>query len=227
MKISVIIPTLNEEKHIAATLRQVFDAEAGFDEVHVCDGGSQDRTAQICKDFPCRYLSLKRKGRGYQMHQGALQATGDIFFFMHADCILPKKAGHLIRLCLEDPAICAGGFSKVFDAKHPLLKGGYLKCKLRLKILKVISGDQGLFIKSSIYKKSGGYPDVGVMEEFFFCRQLKKFGRLTLLKESVQTSARRFLKYGVVRCYIRMLLVSLLYYLRMPPRLLERVYYSE
>jgi len=216
-KISVIIPTLNEAETIGELLSQVCSEKAGFDEVIICDGGSQDKTLEICKPFPCQIVELNRASRGLQLHRGAKTAKGEILFFLHADSRLPQNTAHCIREALKNEKIIAGGFSKVFDHKHFLLRGGVGKCKLRLRILGTISGDQGLFVRKNIYDQTGGYPEIRVMEEFFLCRKLRKKGKLILLPDQITTSARRFLKKGVLRCYLRMALVSTLFYLRFPP----------
>jgi len=65
------------------------------------------------------------------------------------------------------------------------------------------------------------------MEEFILCKRLRSQGRLVLLSQCVETSARRFLERGIIRCYARMALVSLLYFMRVSPALLERIYYPD
>lgn len=227
MRISVVIPTLNEADNAAAIMRQTTDPQSGFFEVVVADGGSTDDTVKICRQFRCRVLELDRVSRGYQLDCGARAAGGDILLFLHADVTLPANAAAAVRNAMSGDRIVAGGFSKVFDTRRALLNGGRGKCRLRLRVLGTISGDQGLFMRKSTYEDAGGYPHVAVMEEFYLCRRLRRLGRIVLLPECLTASARRFLRYGVVRCYLRMFFVTLLFHLRFPPRVLERAYGTE
>lgn len=82
LKISAIIPTLNEKD----TIRRSVDSAnlAGVDEVIVVDGGSQDGTAVIASGLPCQVIESS-PGRGKQMNRGAAQATGQVLLFLHAD----------------------------------------------------------------------------------------------------------------------------------------------
>jgi len=154
-------------------------------------------------------------------------ARGEVLLFLHADTLLPFDAAKAIHGALEDPTVCAGGFSKVFDSGHFLLRGGVARCRWRYRLLRIVSGDQALFVRASAFRDVGGFPDVRIMEEFILCKRLRSRGRLVLLPQLVETSARRFLEKGIVRCYARMALVSILYFLRVPPALLERIYFSD
>jgi len=227
MKISLIIPTLNEENTIGQTLAQVCSPEMGLFEVLIVDGGSSDQTKKICAHYPCHFLNSPKKGRGAQMNWGAKHAKGEVLLFLHADTLLPKNARIVIENALVSPKVCSGGFSKVFDQKHFLSNGGISRSKFRYKWLGIIAGDQGLFVRKEIFQKAGGYPEIEVMEEFYLCKKLRTLGKMVLLPEYVVTSARRFFDRGIIRCYLRMYLVGILFYFRFPPRLLERVYYSD
>ncbi len=150
-----------------------------------------------------------------------------MLLFLHADSLLPPGAPHAIQKSLEDPLVCAGGFTKIFDADHILLRGGLFRCKFRYRLLRVIAGDQGLFVRTSTFRDVEGFPNVSIMEEFILCKRLRRRGRLVLLPQCVTTSARRFLEKGIVRCYLRMALVSGLYYLKVPTVILKRLYYAD
>ncbi len=227
MKISVVIPTLNEAGHILQTLDNIYCSARDFFEVIVVDGGSVDNTEEICTLRPCRFVRSDQAGRGYQMNLGAKEASGDVLLFLHADSLLPPKAAQAIQKALKDPLVGAGGFSKIFDTDHVLLRGGVARCKLRYRILRAIAGDQGLFVRTSTFRQVAGFPNVPIMEEFILCKRLRQKGRLVLLPQCVTTSARRFLEQGVIRCYLRMALVSGLYYLNVPTAILKRLYYAD
>lgn len=227
MKISVVIPALNEAGTIQKTLDRVTSQGEEFLETIIVDGGSRDGTETVCRNYPCQVVKADKAGRAFQMNLGAGIARGDALLFLHADTLLPADAAPAIRKALQDPGICAGGFSKIFDNEHFLLRGGVARSRWRYRLLRIVSGDQGLFVRASAFHDVGGFPDVRIMEEFILCKRLRSQGRLVLLSQCVETSARRFLERGIIRCYARMALVSLLYFMRVPPALLERIYYPD
>ncbi|HVK97528.1 MAG TPA: glycosyltransferase, partial [Flavisolibacter sp.] len=89
--ISVIIPTYNEQEHIAETIRWLWlHDEAGFiSEIIISDGGSTDKTVAVALSEGVRAAVSPRKGRAVQMNYGASIATQSILYFLHADTIPP------------------------------------------------------------------------------------------------------------------------------------------
>ena len=120
MKISVIIPTLNEESHIEKTLQSVIK-QAGDYELFVVDGGSTDNTIAIAK----RYTSVidSKRGRAIQMNAGASLCKGDILLFLHADTLLPDNAFRELRKRMRDDTVSGGSFYIAFDADNFILRG--------------------------------------------------------------------------------------------------------
>lgn len=121
MKISVIIPTLNEESYIEKTLRHVHSLPGTY-EVIVSDGGSSDSTIEIVKNFPKVRLVNSEKGRAKQMNQGAKLAKGEVLLFLHADTLLPHNYFISIFDYLQNPENIGGSFSLKLDKEHKLLK---------------------------------------------------------------------------------------------------------
>jgi glycosyltransferase involved in cell wall biosynthesis len=121
MTISIIIPTLNEEKALPATLQNIVECAPGC-EVIVVDGGSADRTRDIVQEFtamPVLWLDAP-KGRGNQMNAGAARASGDVLLFLHADTCLPPQASTLIENALRPPHLLGGFFRIAFVPGAPL-----------------------------------------------------------------------------------------------------------
>src|SRR5881275_3287524 len=119
MNVSVIVPVLNEEKTIEATL-QALVALAPY-EIIVVDGGSRDRTREICGRFAVKVLSSER-GRAQQMNFGARRAGGDVLLFLHADTRLPDSAVRDVTAALSDPSCVGGRFDVELEGRHWLLK---------------------------------------------------------------------------------------------------------
>ena len=90
-EVSIIIPTLNEERGIIETLRQI--NELNLDkEVLVVDGLSKDNTAENAKLYGARILDEKRKGKGIAMATGVKNAKADVICFLDGDGTYPPKA---------------------------------------------------------------------------------------------------------------------------------------
>src|SRR5687768_578804 len=108
--LSVIIPTLNEEKVIGRTLAAMSGESFTSTEVIVADGGSNDATTRIAAQLGARVVSCER-GRGQQLHRGAQHATGDTLLFVHADTRCPSQTPELLRNVLSDPLVVGGNFA--------------------------------------------------------------------------------------------------------------------
>jgi rSAM/selenodomain-associated transferase 2 len=200
--ISVVIPTLNEAAELPATLESLRRASR-FHEIIVVDAASSDETRVIAERFGCVILDSP-PGRGGQMQRGAERATGDVILFLHADSWAPPGAGEAILAVFRDSSVVGGGFWKVFRERRLLLGGSRFKCASRLYFGGLILGDQGFFARRDALAEAGGVPDMPLMEEFEMCRRLRKIGRLALADATVTTSARRFLKHGILPTYARM-----------------------
>lgn len=158
------------------------------------------------------------------MRQGAMQATGDIILFLHADTWLPPEAGRAMIGVLASSEVVGGGFWKVFRDPHWLMRGSRCKCAVRFHLFRRFMGDQAMFVRRAVLEEMGGFPDVPLMEEFELCRMLRRRGKLVLANAVVQTSARRFRARGVLRTYWRMFSVTLRYYLGASPADLKKLY---
>ncbi len=221
MRISVIIPALNEEKAIAATLRASRLLQP--DELIVVDGGSTDRTREICASLEQSVIS-SAPGRALQMNCGANSATGDVLLFLHADTRLPSTAFADICAVLNDPGVVGGRFDIELDGDHWMLKVIGRMISYRSRVSKVGTGDQAIFVRRAVFARVGGYPDIPLMEDIAFCRTLKRIGRVACLRSRVVTSARRWDADGVWRTMFKMWTLKMLYLLGISPMRLKRYY---
>jgi len=221
MKVSVILPVLNEEKTIAPTLDRL--KQLAPHEIIVVDGGSDDGTREICARLGVRILSSMR-GRARQMNLGAEEARGDVLLFLHADTRLPASALSDIAESLRDSRYVGGRFDIELDGKHWILKVIGRLISYRSRISKVGTGDQAIFVRREIFEHVGGYPEMPFMEDIAFCRTLKSMGKIACLRSRVITSARRWEIDGVWRTILRMWMLKLLYLAGVPPARLKRFY---
>jgi rSAM/selenodomain-associated transferase 2 len=221
MRISVVMPVLNEEKTIEATLAAL--KPLGPHELIVVDGRSTDRTGAICAQFGVTLFS-SAPGRATQMNQGARYATGDILLFLHADTRLPVSAFDDIRTALKDPRTAGGRFDVELDGERWLLKLIGAMISLRSRLSRVATGDQAIFVRREVFDKIGGYPDIPLMEDIEFARALKRTGRVACLRSRVIISARRWEIEGAWRTILKMWILKSLYLLGVSPLRLKRFY---
>jgi rSAM/selenodomain-associated transferase 2 len=221
MRVSVIIPTLNEERNIRTTL-EALKTIAPY-EVIVADGGSTDRTREICHSLGVNVLSVPC-GRGRQMNEGARRAKGDVLLFLHADTRLPPTALDDVRKALTDPHYVGGRFDVKLDNNRWMLGFVGRLISLRSRLTKVATGDQAIFVRREVFERIGGYPDIPLMEDIALTRVLKRAGRIACLRSRVITSARRWEMEGVWRTVFKMWVLKLLYLSGVSPLRLKRFY---
>ncbi len=218
--ISVIIPTLNEGRRIAMAIRRIQGSDAA--EVIVVDGGSDDGTADIARETGATVLS-EPANRGRQQNLGARHAKGSILLFLHADTVLPADFCGQVRETLAMPGVSAGAFRFGLDAEGWKLRLVERIVGLRCRLLRLPYGDQALFVSAKSFRKAGGFADLPVMEDFDLIRRLRALGRIQLARGVAVTSARRWIREGVVQVTWRHQLCILGYYARVAPERLARL----
>lgn len=221
MKISVIIPTLNEAKILRGTLQRL---RKGINlEIIVVDGGSQDDTVSIAKEYT-KNVFLSSPGRALQMNEGARHAEGDILLFLHADShISAGGIGKIIPAVIGLPAV-GGAFQLAFDTRNVVIRLVGWFANLRARLTRVPYGDQGIFITKNAFQKIGGYPDLPIMEDVELAVRMKKEGKIALLQEKIFTSPRRWEKEGILFTTFRNRVLMIGYLLGISPHRLASGY---
>ncbi len=195
MKISIVIPTLDEEAALPRLLPQLLNGE---DEVIIVDGGSTDSTVEAARRFPVRVISGGR-GRAVQMNAGAAQATGQVLWFLHADSQPPAAWRDQIVRALADPSVVGGSFRVRIDAAgigYRFLDGWG---RIRPFLQRNFYGDQGIFVRRSIFESLGGFPQRPALEDVDFSSRLWRAGKVVMLPGPLKTSARRWETHGFLR----------------------------
>ncbi|MCT8977640.1 TIGR04283 family arsenosugar biosynthesis glycosyltransferase [Clostridium sp. CX1] len=219
--VSIIIPVLNEEKNIVNFL-QSLDKLQGHKELIVVDGYSEDNTAVLASQFA--KVVLSKRGRAFQMNEGAKVAKGNILWFLHSDSIVKDISILAIEETIGNGAI-AGGFPIYFyDYKTLFMKYIWKTSNLRAGIFNIFYGDQGIFVRKDIFMKVGGYPEIEIMEDIELSLKLKKLGKLTMTRYPIGTSGRRFKKGGPLRTHLLMHKLRILYMLGVSPKQLNKLY---
>jgi rSAM/selenodomain-associated transferase 2 len=219
LKISVVIPTLNEESHIEKTLQSVIKQDDDC-EFFVVDGGSSDNTVAIAKQYTTVINS--QRGRAVQMNMGAKACNGDILLFLHADTILPDNAFREIRKRMTDDSVAGGSFYIAFDADNFILKGVSFITRFNFRLFHF--GDQGIFVRRTVFQTLRGYKEIPIMEDYDFYKRLKGQGKVILIRMPVISSARRFIKKGVIKQLLINKIIVLAYWAGMNTQTIKRFY---
>ena len=198
--ISVVIPAFNEQRALPATLDRLY-AQPGDFEVILVDGGSADGTRRIAGRYDDLRIIDAPKGRASQMNAGAAVARGEWLLFLHADTLLPENA--LARIAALPAEVQAGGFRHRFSGKGFGLRLVSLMDNIRCRATRIIFGDQAMFVRRTLFRALGGFPDVTRLEDVLFCDELVKRTKPVLLDQTVVTDSRKFVEQGVWRSLAR------------------------
>ena len=227
--ISVVIPTLNAQDGLAATLASLVPGavEGLVGEVIIADGGSDDLTGEIAEAMGAVIVRAPR-GRGSQLATGAQAAKNNWLFFLHADTTLESGWVQEIASFIERvdggarlPAAAAFRFALDDIGFTPR----YLEAMVRLRCLvwRMPYGDQGLLIPAALYRAVGGYKDMPLMEDVDLIRRLDRAQRVMLRSRAI-TAATRYRRDGYIKRVGLNLFCLMLYFLKVPPERLRKIY---
>lgn len=217
MKLSIIIPVLNEREQLPQTIANL-KSHITNPEIIIVDGGSTDGTREWLRQQTGIVTVDCERGRGRQQNAGAQIAAGEVLLFLHGDCVLPENALHQLMNALADPQIVGGAFVIRFAEQHSrslniIAKG----INARTIVTRTATGDQAIFARRSAYETIGGFADWPFFEDVKFVSQLKQRGRFVILREPVTISARRYLANGPWRTTFLMYALRVGYWLGIPP----------
>jgi len=194
--LSVIIPTLNEESVLAATMAPLQQLPGV--QVIVVDGGSSDRTCEIAASMGATVVRSGR-GRGKQMNAGAALARGEVLMFLHADASLPPEFPHAVWETLQDSKAVGGAFRLRVAGRNPLLRLVEYGANFRSRWLQLPYGDQALFVRANTFFHLDGFRNWPLMEDYEFCQRLRAAGSIRQTAAAITVSARRWNQLGIVR----------------------------
>ena len=221
MQFSIIVPVFNEAPLIRPFLRHLRE-RAPEAEIIVADGGSSDGTAELARDF-CDQLVSSKPNRAVQMNLGVRGASGDVFWFVHADAEVPQKCLNEISRMLNDPTV-VGGFFRIRLPTGPVYRLTDSFAHYAGVLLRMRCGDHGIFCRRNVFLDVGGFPEVPVMEDVEFFRRLRRSGRVMHSDMRILVSARRYETIGRARLTCAYGFIAALYACGVPLSTLARIY---
>jgi len=207
VKLSVIVPVLDEQDGIEGALRSARVAPAA--EVVVVDGGSSDETVLRAAPLADRVLHAPR-GRAVQMNAGARAARGDVLLFLHGDTRLPPSYATEVGEAIAAGA-AGGRFDVVLEGRSLLLPVVAVLMNLRSRLTGISTGDQAIFVRRDVFQRLGGFAEIPLMEDVELTQRLRRTGKLAALRSRVSTSGRRWDERGAVRTVLLMWSLRLAY----------------
>ena len=223
MLVSVIVPLLDDTAAATSLVGQILPDRRA--EVILVDGGSDVALDRLAGQRPDVRLVRTPPGRARQMNAGAAVAEGEWLLFLHADSSLPA------------------GWLEAFEHLSPQMSGGWFRFALddaawqarviergvgwRVRVFGLPYGDQGLFVRRTIFRQLGGYRDLPLMEDVDFVRRLHRQGRVVELPLALSTSSRRWRRDGWWRRSASNLALVTLYFAGISPARLAAWYRRE
>lgn len=212
--LSIIIPTLNEEKYLPLLLESIKKQSFSDYEIILADAGSKDKTLEIAKKYNCRIVSggLPAKGR----NEGAKAAKGDVFFFLDADTVLPDKffeeaLDEFYGRNLEMASFCLVPLPRS-PISYFFMNILYNQPIVLLETA-LPHAATGILVRRPLFEKLGGYDeDVKLAEDHYLARRAKELygSSLGIIKSTkIFVSDRRFKTDGWIATGVRYLLCEL------------------
>lgn len=217
--VTVIIPVLNEAVALQTLLPAVQSGKPL--QIIVADGDSTDGTAEVAALHGVELINAPR-GRARQMNTATHHARGEHLLFLHADTLPPPDYTSIIARQIT-PGVAAGAFR--FALREPVALQGIIEGLTRLRgdVFAMPYGDQGLFLRRSVFNIVGGFPDCPILEDVEMVKRLRRIGRLIITPEDAPTSARRWQQSGVLRTCARHQLILTGHALGVSPHRLARL----
>jgi rSAM/selenodomain-associated transferase 2 len=218
----VIIPMLNEARELPHQIPYWRDLEKSGAQVIVVDGGSIDHSPELVRQAGITLVASKKRGRSFQMNQGAKVAQGEIYLFLHADTRLPAGAVEIVGERLD--SYVWGRFDVSITGSSRILPFVSWMINLRSRLTGIATGDQAIFVKREAFWGVGGFPSQPLMEDIEISKRLRKWSPPCCLEQQVRTSGRRWEVKGVWRTIFLMWWLRGCYWCGVSPQRLVKLY---
>ncbi len=238
-KVSIIIPTLNEEKVLPVLFHNLEQLDPKPYEIIFVDGSSKDESACMIRCEGYRLIQSVGKGRALQMNEGAYHAHGNLLVFLHADTLVPRHLVQIVNSTLENKKLILAGFTSIIKGQKKVRK--FITFQNQMKTFfgaliynpvrclchgfRLLFGDQVMFCRKCDFIKIGGFNhNLPVMEDADLCMRLNKLGCIKQISDKVYSSDRRVARLGTFNAYIRYLKIYLFWRMGASPKWLKAQY---
>jgi rSAM/selenodomain-associated transferase 2 len=222
MQVSIIVPVLNEAPLIRPFLEHL-RARAPGAEIIVVDGASADGTHELAAGFCEQLIRCGEPSRAIQMNAGARAASGDVFWFLHADAEVPTGCLDEIGRIIEDRRV-SGGYFRIRLPRGVVYRFSDSFAYYAGVLLRMRCGDHGIFCRRTAFIDAGGFPNVPLMEDVEFFRRLHRCGRVIHSNKRIAASPRRYEAVGPARLTFAYGLIATLYFFGVRLSALARIY---
>ena len=214
-RISIVMPVRNDAAALARTLDHLARLPAiEAREVIVAAAGDPDGIERAAAGR-ARVLRPAGSTRAALMNAGAAAAGGDVLLFLHADSLPPADFVARVTRVLADARVVGGAFEHAFAERTWSLRAISAINRVRYRLTRNYYGDQGIFVRTTVFRGLGGYRDLALMEDLDFARRLRRRGRSVLVRSPLVTSGRRFLARGPWRTFFLIVWLLALHTLRL------------
>ncbi|MES9898692.1 MAG: TIGR04283 family arsenosugar biosynthesis glycosyltransferase [Sedimenticola sp.] len=224
MRISLVIPCLNEGQGVVPLLRSLQPLRKLGHEVILVDGGSSDSSCDLVIPLVDQ-LIVTARGRARQMNAGAAEANGDLLWFLHADTVLSVGVIDALQQLPLAPALVWGRFDVKLSGSHKLLRVVELMMNLRSRLSGIATGDQGIFVQTELFRAVDGFADIPLMEDIALSKRLKALAPPLCLRQRLITSSRRWEQHGIFKTIFLMWRLRLAYAMGADPSHLAKLYH--
>jgi rSAM/selenodomain-associated transferase 2 len=224
MRVSIVVPVLNEADGIARFLDSLQALRRAGHEVIVADGNSGDVTVQRAAPLADKIVTSPA-GRARQMNAGAAAASGDVILFLHADSSLSEQGIAALSEGIDTSGRRWGRFNVRLTGDRFLFRVVEWFMNTRSRLTGIATGDQGIFVERKLFESVGGFPDIPLMEDVALSARLKQIERPLCLNATIETSSRRWEQHGAWPTIWLMWRLRYAYWRGADPSALARIYY--
>ncbi len=224
MRLSIVIPVLNEADGIARLLDSLQSLRHAGHELIVADGGSSDATLEHAALRADQVVRCPR-GRAGQMNAGAAVASGAVILFLHADSIFPQHGVAAIAAAIGASGRRWGRFNIQLSGNRFLFRTIEWFMNTRSRLTGIATGDQGIFVERKLFESIGGFAAIPLMEDIALSARLKQIERPICLNATLKTSSRRWEQDGAWRTIWLMWRLRYAYWRGADPAALAQRYY--
>ncbi len=213
-RLSIIVPTLNEENHVGFLLSDIAGQTREADEIIIVDGGSEDRTVSVVGEFPNVDLLIGSPPVASQRNLGGRKAQGGVLVFLDADVRLPKtfladflERFERRRLDIACPLYMPYCSTLAINAVHAFFN------MIFITFQKLLPSGAGhcIVIRRELFQRSRGFNPALKFDDIELIRTLSRRHIFGIVNKPVFVSDRRYRESGVLRTFLKYLLMSLFF----------------